>query len=361
MTFLHRPAHRLARLRGRLTGVALTLLATTLVGSCEKPLATDSGTNEVAQFTVFPRTMTLRTGQTADVMAVALASSGDTVAVAVTWNAASGAIMDTSSNGGRHYGKYKAGTDTGTVKLIATAHPGNMSDTATVAVTLSPVSAVSVSPPSATVSVGQTAQLTATPKDASGTPLSGRAVTWSSSDTTIARVSGSGLVTAIATGSATITATSEGQSGTSSIAVTAVPVASVAVTPASAGVQVGQTAQFTATLKDANGSTLSGRVVTWASSNTGVASVSSGGRATPKANPPRPASRSTAVTSVSRASKCATLTGTGSMPTVGRRVPPATTMSTWCGTTSTTSATSAPETWAGSWAWTPTPTTSSSS
>src|SRR5207302_119598 len=136
MTFLHKLSHRLARLRGRLTGVALTLLATTLVGSCEKPLATDSGTNEVAQFTVFP---------------------------------------------------------------------GNMSDTATVAVTLPPVSAVSVSPPSATVSVGQTAQLTATPKDASGTPLSGRAVTWSSSDTTIARVSGSGLVTAIATGSATIT------------------------------------------------------------------------------------------------------------------------------------------------------------
>ena len=133
MTFLHKLAHRLARLRGRLTGVALTLLATTLVGSCEKPLATDSGTNEVAQFTVFPRTMTLRTGQTADFMAVALASTGDTVAVAVTWNAASGAIMDTSSNGGRHYGKYKAGTDTGTVKLIATAHPGSLSDTATVA------------------------------------------------------------------------------------------------------------------------------------------------------------------------------------------------------------------------------------
>ena len=283
MTFLHKLSHRLARLRGRLTGVALTLLATTLVGSCEKPLATDSGTNEVAQFTVFPRTMTLRTGQTADFMAVALASTGDTVAVAVTWNAASGAIMDTSSNGGRHYGKYKAGTDTGTVKLIATAHPGNMSDTATVAVTLPPVSAVGVSPPSATVSVGQTAQLTATPKDATGTPLSGRAVTWSSSDTTIARVSGSGLVTAIATGSATITATSEGQSGTSSITVTAVPVASVAVTPASAGVQVGQTAQFTATLQDANGNTLSGRVVTWASSNTGVASVSGGGLATAKA------------------------------------------------------------------------------
>src|SRR5205823_2155575 len=105
----------------------------------------------------------------------------------------------------------------------------------------------------------------------------------SSSDTTIARVSGSGVVTAVATGSTTITATSEGQSGTSSVSVTPVSVASVAVTPASASVQVGQTVQFTATLKDANGNTLSGRVVTWASGNSGVASVSGNGLVTAKA------------------------------------------------------------------------------
>src|SRR2546429_6017806 len=134
MTFLHKLAHRLARLRGRLAGVALTLLATALVGSCEKPVGiTDSGTNNVAQFAVYPHTMTLRTGQTADFMAVALASTGDTVSVAVTWSATSGAIMDTSSNGGRHYGKYKAGSDTGKGKLIPTGHPGNVSDTATLA------------------------------------------------------------------------------------------------------------------------------------------------------------------------------------------------------------------------------------
>src|SRR5207237_5864322 len=99
-TSLHKRAHRRARLKGGRTGVALTLLATAIVGACEKPLAmTDSGTSEVAQFTVYPHTMTLRTGQTADFMAVALASSGDTVAVAVTWSAARGAIMDTTSKG----------------------------------------------------------------------------------------------------------------------------------------------------------------------------------------------------------------------------------------------------------------------
>src|SRR5205085_2223767 len=88
--------------------------------------------------------------------------------------------------------------------------------------------------------------------------------------------SSSGLVSGVTPGSATITATSEGKSGTSSISVTNVPVATVDVTPPSASVQAGQTVQLTATPKDANGAPLSGRTVTWSSSNTAVATVSNG-------------------------------------------------------------------------------------
>src|SRR5438067_10795671 len=51
------------------------------------------------------------------------------------------------------------------------------------------------------------------------------------------------------------------------------PVASVVVSPATASLLVGQTTQLTATPKDANGNTLSGRAITWSSSNT-VATVS---------------------------------------------------------------------------------------
>ena len=87
-------------------------------------------------------------------------------------------------------------------------------DTATVA-------SVTVSPPSPSLQIGQTVQLTATPRDASGAPLGGRVVTWSSSDSGVARVSATGLVTGRATGSTTITATSEGKSGTATITVTA--------------------------------------------------------------------------------------------------------------------------------------------
>jgi len=48
-------------------------------------------------------------------------------------------------------------------------------------------------------------------------------VTWASSNTGVATVSGSGLVTGVVAGSATITATSEGQSGSSALTVTPKP------------------------------------------------------------------------------------------------------------------------------------------
>src|SRR2546429_7339979 len=76
-----------------------------------------------------------------------------------------------------------------------------------------PVAALAVSPKSLVVRVGQTAQLTAVPLDAHGTPLAGRAVTWATSDSSVASVT-TGQVMGRAAGRATITATSAGRTGT---------------------------------------------------------------------------------------------------------------------------------------------------
>src|SRR5207248_7504681 len=155
--------------------------------------------------------------------------------------------------------------------------------TARITVTPVPVATVTVAPATASVATGQMVQLSATPKDASGNPLTGRVITWTSSDNTIASVNGSGLVSGVAAGGpVTITATSEGQSGTASITVSGVPVASVTVSPASASVPAGQTVQLSATLRDANGNILTGRSVTWASNNTSVATVTGTGLVTGK-------------------------------------------------------------------------------
>src|SRR2546426_752230 len=145
--------------------------------------------------------------------------------------------------------------------------------------TITPVASVAVAPASASVAVSGTVQLAATMKDAVGNVLTGRVVTWTSGTPTVATVSATGLVTGVSAGPATVTAASEGKTGSSAITVNAV-VASVTVTPASASVAVGGTVQLAATPKDASGNTLSGRVVTWASSAVAVASVNGSGLVT---------------------------------------------------------------------------------
>ena len=63
-------------------------------------------------------------------------------------------------------------------------------------------------------SLGQTQQLTATVQDQNGATMNGASVTWSTSATSVATVSASGLVTAVANGTATITATAGSGNGT---------------------------------------------------------------------------------------------------------------------------------------------------
>lgn len=81
------------------------------------------------------------------------------------------------------------------------------------------VASVELSPETADIQVGQTLQLTATTKDASGNVLSGRTITWASDDPLVATVSTTGLVAGVQVGFANIIASSEGKAGTSQVSV----------------------------------------------------------------------------------------------------------------------------------------------
>ena len=82
-----------------------------------------------------------------------------------------------------------------------------------------PVASVTVLPATLAIPPESTLQLTATTKDFNGNVVTGRTVTWATSDTGVAHRSPTGLVTAVAAGPATITATSEGQNGTAAVSV----------------------------------------------------------------------------------------------------------------------------------------------
>jgi hypothetical protein len=106
-------------------------------------------------------------------------------------------------------------------------------------------------------------------------------VTWSSTNTAVATVSSTGLVTAVTIGGpVTIIASSEGQDGSATVTVIPPPVATVSVSPASSSLTPGAAVQLSATTRDAAGNTLAGRVVGWSTSNNAVATVSTAGLVT---------------------------------------------------------------------------------
>lgn len=134
------------------------------------------------------------------------------------------------------------------------------------------VATVTLSQADVTLAAGARVTLQALPRDAQGRPLTGRQVTWSSSDSSVATVSSAGEVTGVANGSARITATSEGRSGFAQVTV-APPVHSVTVTLALDTLEAFDTRQLQAVLRDEAGNVLTGRNVTWTTSDTAVAKV----------------------------------------------------------------------------------------
>lgn len=141
------------------------------------------------------------------------------------------------------------------------------------------VSAVTVTPATASVAIGATTQLAAATLDGNGTVITGRAVTWSTSNASLATVSG-GLVTGVAPGNVTITATSEGKTGSAVITVQPPPVATVTINQTTPTVMETDTLRLTAVLRSAAGGVLTGRVITWSSASTATAVVSSTGLVT---------------------------------------------------------------------------------
>ncbi len=155
---------------------------------------------------------TIFVGEAANAIPAGLDQNGASIATGpITWSTASGAVATVNING------VVTGVAPGTTDVIATS--GTRQGKATITVIPVPVASVVVTPATNLIAVGETKQLTATPRDANSNALTGRTTTWTSSDQTKATVSSTGVVTGVAAGSATITATVEGKSGTAEVTV----------------------------------------------------------------------------------------------------------------------------------------------
>lgn len=192
---------------------------------------------------------------------------------AVVWNSTDSGVLQVDPVSGI----FTVGS-LGTATVTAVAE--GVSASANFQVSNEPVALVSVAPESVTLEIGSTIQLSAATQDATGQLLSGRTVTWSSSNEGVVQISATGVVTTVSVGSSNITATSEGVQGAAVVTVTQVPVAFVALSSSNAVVEEGSVVQFSVEAQGAGGQALTGRPVSWSSSDETVAQVSANGLAT---------------------------------------------------------------------------------
>ena len=165
------------------------------------------------------------------------------------------------------------GVNGGTVQIIVTLNE-DTTKSATFTVSVIPLPQGLTITGATSVSYGQNIVLQA----ASYPVGASSAVTWSSSNSSIATVDASGRVTGIATGSATITATSLISSTiTATHQVTVVDAINITLNPTTLSVASGASQTITATVVAAS---LTDKSVVWTSSNTGVSSVDQTGKVT---------------------------------------------------------------------------------
>ena len=262
------------------TGLISAVTTGTSTITATDPLSSISGSTSltvlpaVLQALHLSSTINLPAGETQQLTATGIFSDGTTsdVTSLVSWATSSSSLATVSSSG------LVTAVSAGTATITATDPLTLISSTTSVDVLPAVLLAVTVSPPIANVPAGETQQLTARGvySDGSTADLTG-VVTWSTSSSSTASVSSSGLVTGVGTGVATISATDPSSvvSGVSVITVLPAVLLQVKVTPSPAAVPVYDSVQLIATGYYSDGSTrdVTGQV-TWASADSSIATVS---------------------------------------------------------------------------------------
>lgn len=277
--------------------IATALAATFILQACggggdgspnPGPSAPQTPPATVTSVTVTSSTTKLTAiGATANLSASLTMSSGSPTSPTVQWSSSNPSVATVAGAG---VNATVTAVASGTVIITATS--GDKSGAASITVEIPPtITSVTVAPTTQTLTAaGATVTLTATVMTSSGIATS-PTVAWISSNPAVATVTGSGTngnginatVTAVSNGSTTISATSADRSGTATITVNlpvVVPVASITISKAPDYMLTSETAQLTAVTRAADGTVLTGRPISWSTSSSLSATVSTSGLVT---------------------------------------------------------------------------------
>jgi len=225
---------------------------------------------------VTPGDASIPLGTVQQFTATGMFSDGSTqnISGTVDWTSSNTSLVSITASG------LATGKDLGSVTV--TAASGSIEGSVSASVNADDLVSLAITPASPTIAATTSEQFSATGTFTNGSTrnLSSQ-VTWASDDTTVAKISGSGLAKALTAGSAGISATLGSVSTSTTLTVSGATLVSISVTPAGDTIAPGTDLSFTATGTFSDSSTQVITVdVTWGTSNSSVATVAVAGVAT---------------------------------------------------------------------------------
>ena len=260
-----------------LTPGASTLSASLLGVTGSISLTVTNATLNSGGLTITTPPLTLAAGLTAQLVATGNYSDGSTVDVtaSVSWTSSDPLVASVSLTG------LVSAVAPGTATITGTLDGESTSLQVTVTNATLNAGGLTITVPPLTLAVGLTGQLSANGSYSDGSSRDVSAdVSWSSDDPSVATVSATGLVTAVAPGTAIITGTLGAESATLLVTVTnaTLNTGGLAITTPPLTLAAGLTGQLAARGSYSDGSSRDVTAsVSWSSSNTAVATVNATG------------------------------------------------------------------------------------
>ncbi|WP_336515991.1 Ig-like domain-containing protein [Pollutibacter soli] len=227
----------------------------------------------VSTVRIEPVNPTIEIGDSIQLKAIVLDQNNkEMVGQSIQWISSDAAVVRISDPG------LAIGLKEGNATISASS--SGKTGTTVVQAKLNTVAVVTIEPDSLNILTGEAAELKVKLFSKYNTLLTGRAVTFISSDSGRLTVDAKGNIKAIAAGDITVTATAEGKSAKCNVKVRDIPVDKIDLNGLSAQLYVGSSLQLTPTLKDAQNNILTGRIIAWSSSDTSVIGVNQTGLVT---------------------------------------------------------------------------------
>ena len=230
-------------------------------------------TVDVTGVSLSKSSITLEIGQSSTITASVLPSNATNKTI--TWSSSNSNVAKVDGSG-----KITAINEGSAVVTARSNNGKSASITVTVKKSSSlnvAVTGVSLSKSSITLETGQSSSVTASVLPSNAT---NKTITWTSSNSNIAKVDGNGKITAVSPGKATITATSNnGKKASLTVTVNAplIAVTGVSVSKSSVQLEVGSSTTVTASVSPTNATN---KTITWTSSNSAIAKVDQNGKIT---------------------------------------------------------------------------------